>query len=107
MVLREGSKLEHIGYRCFSGSKVDEFLAPRSLREIGSEAFARCQNLRRVVLNEGLEKLGDDITKLKVYRERPYLGVFEGSGIENVQLPSTLSILEGNTFKACRGLKYI
>lgn len=49
-----------IGKMCFSGSGIEEFLAPSSLREIGQNAFENCKNLKHIALNEGLEKLVTD-----------------------------------------------
>ena len=75
MVLPEGSQLERIGENCFHGTAITEFLAPPSLREIGSGAFSGCKNLERVALNEGLERLGE------CGDDRYRIGVFNGAKI--------------------------
>ena len=36
-----------------------------------------------------------------------YLGVFEGSALERVGLPSTLKRIEYNAFESCKNLKSI
>ena len=36
-----------------------------------------------------------------------YLGVFEGSAVEYVELPSTLKRIDYNTFRGCQNLKGI
>ena len=70
------SQLERIGNNCFYGTGIEEFLAPQSLRGIGDGAFSDCKNLRRAVLNEGLEMLGE-------YRDGRYSnGVFDSAGIK-------------------------
>ena len=62
-----------------------------------------CKNLKQVMLNDGLEVLGKD--------EHPdgeeLCGVFEGSAIENMKLPSTLKRIEYRAFKNCKGLKRV
>lgn len=35
-----------------------EFTMPRGLKTLGGYAFSRCKLLKRVTLNEGLEKIG-------------------------------------------------
>lgn len=100
--------LARIGDFCFSHSGLEEFLAPKKLQRIGQSAFAYCQSLTSAVLNEGLEKLGDRIFKkdsLEKYRNN--LGIFRRSGLESVQLPSTLKVLGQFTFYACKSLKNI
>ena len=74
------------------------------MKEIGSTAFCRCTNLKRVVLNEGLEVLGTD-----EYKDDGnwYSGVFQGSTIESVTLPSTLKRVEYNAFYKCTNLKSV
>ena len=79
-------------------------MAPLSLRVIEKGAFSMCENLRYVELNEGLESLGEN--------ERPKsgdypCGVFEGSGLEDIRLPSTIHVIESCAFRHCKRLKYI
>lgn len=63
----DDSTLEEIGSWCFSGSGIEEFYAPQNLKKIGANAFADCKNLKTVVLNEGLETLGERITETDEY----------------------------------------
>ena len=66
-----------------------------SIKEVGAEAFYYCQSLKRVELNEGLEKLG----AAEYLYEELYEGeVFEKTAIENIRIPSTLRRIEQNTF---------
>lgn len=63
---------------------------------MGAGALQKCKSLKRAVLNEGLQMLGDS------------RGVaFVESGIEEVTLPSTLKRLEIGTFNNCKNLKGI
>ena len=101
---QEGSRLEKIGQNCFSGTAIEEFLAPSSLRKIGDIAFAFCGSLERVVLNEGLERLGAREVIEGKEREGQ---VFRETGIGSIRLPSTLRRVEAQTFWGCYNLKTI
>ena len=94
---QEGSRLEKIGENCFSGTGIEEFLAPPNLREIGTAAFSFCGSLERVVLNEGLERLGEISYDNRTY----YAGAFRNTKIKQITLPSTLRVLGDNTFQEC------
>lgn len=95
--LQEGSGLEMIGTECFSSTHIEEFCAPPGLREIENGAFAWCKELKRAVLNEGLETLGGGHGSPD--------GVFQHSGLESVVLPSTLKRIETKVFSDCENLK--
>ena len=62
-MFQNDSALEEIGNGCFSNSGIEEFQAPPDLKKIGPSAFSGCKNLKRSVLNEGLELLGEPSTK--------------------------------------------
>ena len=62
------------------------------------------KSLRKAVLNEGLEYLGEDEL---VPDDRRSQGVFEESGLRDVRFPSTLKKIEYRTFARCRNLKAI
>ena len=86
--------VEEIGLDAFNSSGLESFVAPPSLRVLRQSAFQDCKNLKYVKLNEGLEVLGTD--------DHPdgndWCGVFEGSAVECVELPSTLRRIESSTF---------
>ena len=71
---------------------------------VSKGAFYKCESLKTVKFSEGLEVLGTD-----EYDDDGgmYLGVFENSSLENVQLPSTLKRIEYGAFKDCKNLKSI
>lgn len=54
--------------------------------------------MKRVVLNEGLERLSDHGSKC---------GIFQRSGIEELMLPSTLREISELTFSECTNLKIV
>ena len=67
-------------------------------------AFNNCKQLRYAELNEGLEVLGDE------YKDEggKWIGmVFAGSGLESIRIPSTLKVIELQTFFECKKLKSV
>lgn len=54
-------------------------------------------------MNEGLESLG----RPKISDEQEENGVFSGSAIESVRVPSTLKVIERDTFSKCESLRNV
>ena len=103
VVFQNGSRLRSIGKLCFCHSGLEEFVVPPGLKEIGGEAFWGCKKLKRVVLNEGLEALSDYYN----HNYRSSFGVFQGSRIEEITLPSTLKEIGERTFSYDDALRTI
>ena len=97
-VVFQGASLRALGASAFRGTALEEFVAPVSLRKIGDGAFADCRNLRRAVLNEGLERIGTQDTEM---------GIFQDSGLQEVVLPSTLRALGTRSFAGCIELRRV
>ena len=96
--------VEYIGRRCFQKSGVEEIVFPASMKEVGSMAFYLCERLKRVQLNEGLQILGVK----EIIRGRECVGgVFYGSGVESINIPSTLKRIETATFDDCKQFRSI
>lgn len=96
--------LETIGICCFSYSGLEELVLPPGVREIRCGAFSYCDRLRRVRLNEGLERLNAEET----VNGRPYEGcVFASSAVREISLPSTLKEAGGDPFIGCEGLRVV
>ena len=93
VVFAEDSRLREIGKECFSITGLKIFEAPPSLRKIDNGAFCFCKNLRRVVLNEGLETVGTDGKE-----SNDKSCVFDHSGIKEIVLPGTLVQLDRDVF---------
>lgn len=94
--------VEEIRPYAFSRSGLESFTAPKALRTIRYGAFRSCRNLKCARLNEGLEVLED--------REHAYCewnGVFSGSAVEDVLLPSTLMVIGAYAFSQCKNLKSV
>ena len=67
-------------------------------------AFQGCKRLRRAVLNEGLEALGESwLMDGKEYRGM----ASSGSGLERANIPSTLKEIEEETFLDCKNLRSV
>lgn len=70
--------VETISSSAFSGcSKIAEVEIPSTVKVISDNAFNGCSKLANVTLNEGLETLG--------------YGVFSGTAISSIYIPSTLT----------------
>ena len=72
---------------------MEEFQTPSSLRVIEAKVFSKCDDLTRVVLNDGLETLGKNDE-----------GVFEDGGLEEIVIPKTLKKISKNAFRECEYL---
>lgn len=76
---------------------------PSTVRRVGEGVLELNRSLRSVILNEGLERLGEckDETACQkcVFRENPHL--------KSIALPSTLRVLGNHTFLGCSGLKHV
>ena len=96
--------LDEIGLRAFRESRLESITMPSSVRTIRQSAFCKCSSLKTVTLNEGLETLGTDEYAAD---GRPWYGVFQGSALVNVRLPSTMKRIEYYAFQNCKNLKKI
>ena len=67
--------------------------AATGLKRLGYEAFAECENLRTVLLNDGLEAIGGNC--------------FAESGLEEIAFPSSVKYIESSVFQACKSLKRV
>lgn len=70
-----------------------EYTVPESVREIGTQAFVELQDLKRIILPEGL----------KIIRER----AFVACEFEAVSLPKSIKYIETGAFYNCKKLKDI
>lgn len=81
-----GNTLVTIGEKGFYGcTSLTEFIAPSSLENIEYAAFAYCENITNIELNEGL-KLLDSYC-------------FEGTSVKTVTIPSTLEDYNSYVFQ--------
>lgn len=87
--------LEKIEVYAFWGNGCESLEFPASLRMVAQAAFAKCKSLKTVKFSDGLEVLGTD-----EYPDngRAYYGTFDGSGLEHIELPSSLKRIEYSAF---------
>ena len=102
VALPEG--LERIGACCFAQSGLEEVVFPASLRVVGAEAFKDCKQLRSAALNEGLTVLGESWHDGK---DELVGGTFSGAALERVRVPSTLRVVERETFLGCLKMRQL
>ncbi|QKX37165.1 leucine-rich repeat domain-containing protein [Metamycoplasma hominis] len=73
--------------------KTTKVTIPGSVKEIGESAFFGCENLKEVILNEGLEKIG--------------AGVFLNTNIESITIPGSVKEIGESAFFGCENLKEV
>lgn len=66
---------------------------PNDIKEIGTRSFYYCEKIYYVQLPKGLEKIG--------------FNAFAGSGIEKVEIPNTVTIIDSDAFSGCINLKKV
>ena len=91
------SALGTIGRDAFRESGLAAFGAPAGLRSVGQGAFSGCKGLKKATFGERLKTLGDEAVAGQQ-------GVFEGSGIVSITLPTDLHKLAARTFQGCEDL---
>ncbi|OKL23691.1 hypothetical protein BRO51_01285, partial [Metamycoplasma hominis] len=64
-----------------------------SVKEIGESAFYGCANLKEVILNEGLEKIGAE--------------TFYDTKIESITIPGSVKEIGESAFYGCENLKEV
>lgn len=72
-------------------TKVSDVHLPGTVKEIGSRAFYRCKDLKRIDLPDGLERIGGD--------------AFNGSGLTEIDVPDSVTEIGEWAFSMCDDLK--
>lgn len=80
----EGSRLETIGYCAFAGAKITELTLPSTVRRLEGSAFAGCDLLTKVTLNDGLQRIGSN--------------AFNYSGLRELVIPASVTDMEYLSF---------
>ena len=81
-------------------SDARTFTFPKGVLRLRDRAFADSEQLRSVVLNEGLETLGE-------YQGPNCKGAFRGTKLRSVAVPKTVRLLGDRTFQACAELRRV
>lgn len=80
----EGSRLETIGYCAFAGAKITELTLPSTVRRLEGSAFAGCDLLTKVTLNDGLQRIGSN--------------AFNYTGLRELVIPASVTDMEYLSF---------
>ncbi|MBQ0018547.1 MAG: leucine-rich repeat domain-containing protein [Clostridiales bacterium] len=98
---------------CHEREDLEEIYLPNSMRVIGPIAFAECPNLRKVVLNAGLEEIGDgaflgamQMTEIKLPESLKTIGpmAFYACGFSEISIPESVEFIGENCFWECVNL---
>ena len=86
--------VEKIGDNAFSESIIHKVTIPKTVTEIGKNAFADCSYLEKIIIPQSVEKIGS--------------GAFAGCvKLFGVHLPEQLRIIESQAFTNCDNLSHI
>lgn len=88
------NSITSIGASAFEGCGITAIKIPGSVNIIENALFRHCQNLRKVILNEGTAHINDS-----VFRGCYYL--------EDINIPSTVIEIAPHAFHSCEELKNI
>jgi len=72
---------------------LTDVVIPGSVGQIYAYCFAGCQSLRNVTIEEGVETLAG--------------WCFEGTALESVTIPDSVTVIAGSAFNACRQLRAV
>ncbi|MDD4290785.1 MAG: leucine-rich repeat protein [Clostridia bacterium] len=111
------STVKEVADEAFSDcTSLQKVIMNDGVTTIGNKAFSNCGALNEVVLSKDLQILKNSVflscTSLKSI-ELPYGlkqiwgSVFNLSGIEQIEIPDTVTLLYGNSLSACSSLKKI
>ncbi len=94
--------------------EIDSIDIPRTVRKIGSYAFARCENLSEIVIPETVEKIGDqafeeceNLRKVVIQPGCRHIGrsaFLNCRNLTKVILPDTVTTIEAYAFAGCENL---
>ncbi len=93
-----GLKVKEISEDAFNGNDtITTVILPDGVISIGDYAFAFCDNLETIELNEGLQIIG----------EGAFYGYNSTNKIKSITIPSTVTEIEKNSFRSCQNLDNI
>ncbi|MBQ4294953.1 MAG: leucine-rich repeat protein [Prevotella sp.] len=90
-----GNRLKSIGERAFWASKQEEAVLPATLQSLDCQAFAECDELRKVDLR---------LTKVEEIADETF---YECKSLVEIELPPNLTVIGNGAFWGCENLKSI
>ena len=107
--------------------EVKEYIVPNTVTCIGKHCFFNCDNLERIVIHENVVRFENNpfsgCTKLEVENHSPYyhfengviynkfkttiIGCLNGSQIDELRIPETVTSINRNAFWNCKGIKKV
>lgn len=90
-----GNRLKSIGERAFCASKQEEAVLPATLQFLDCQAFAECDELKKVDLR---------LTKVEEIADEAF---FECKSLVEIEFPANLTTIGNGVFYGCKNLKSI
>ena len=107
--------------------QAKEYVVPSTVTCIGKHCFFDCDNLERIVIHENVVRFENNpfsgCTKLEVENHSPYyhfengviynkfkttiIGCLNGSQIDELRIPETVTSINRNAFWNCKGIKKV
>ena len=109
--------VETVGGGFTKNHTIKKIVLSETVKEIYTEAFYDCSELREILFNESLEKIGDSafrgcdaLTKVVLNEGLTEMGIsaFEGCvTLKSVVLPKTLKVISDSAFHYCYALEEV
>lgn len=111
------SKVQFIGDGAFSSDSysysLETVVLASSVKRIGSHAFFRCPNLKKMLIPTSVTSIGNSafamcssLSRLDIPNSVSYIGegAFFSCGLKSIVMPSSLKKIEDDTFSYCMSL---
>ena len=72
---------------------IDGFVFPRTVKRIHPEAFLTCENLKSIIIPEGITSIGE--------------AAFTNSGLVEVKISKTVESIDERVFSYCKSLEHV
>ena len=93
-VIEMGDGIEKIGKESFAETQLTTIILPKTVTEIGYDAFRDCTNLESITLNKGIITIGD--------------GAFGGqSKLTEITIPASVTVMDEEAFRDCSNLQAV
>lgn len=105
--------LKTIGESAFQQAELTELILPDQVNSVGDFTCYECRKLEKVVIGDGLKKLGyqmfEKCSSLKnvdlgKVTDLDYLAFAYCSSLQSIAIPSGVTIIQNGTFGECSGL---